>query len=1638
MQTVTENFRKKVYSGEALYHTNLQINEQEVPIEQIASIEIDSPIIDETSESFYLGTFISQSVKIKFKNLDGLDIASNNDVYLEIGEERESYNLLNTQNIEPSTISGLDINLDNTLLSLNGSNSAAGYIVSSNTDTGIILNEGNYLLSVTILAGDVNFGSSNTVVYIKNYNTNTTLGSASIKSAYNNENKIQVSGTIVINEPTNIGFEIYTNGVVEYNGLKVGIQLQEGTEVKSYEQYGTVTEYIPIGRYLIDDLEEDYFTTCEINCLDYAIKLKPNIDYSPCFTVQNEGDEPTATVQTIFNYICEYFGIEVATDISTLPNINVTVGTYDSSISGKQWISYIAEIMGCNVKFDRYGRLILIPLKHEKAVTINALESAEFTLGEKYEISRVVYFDAVRNFTDGEDLYNTLFIRQDNPFVTDESVIQNINNTLFDYEEASVKSEYIDIDNGNDDIPAKIELYGNTKQETTTGKNIFNIIKWYNKNINHSWNGNGTFYITNDRKIISNVPPREDYYSWLPHISATPTEVQAQTIIKNGIIVEPNTQYTISFINENEVRCEYLLIEYDEEGKVIRYWGNGVNTDRKRINTWRTHQRAKYLWVRFDNESYQIGNPQSLVLSNLQIEKNSQATEYEDFTYGASPNPDYSQPIKTITGELTLDINTEEKKINFGKNLFDKNNAYILSAYFNSSNTTIMNDVNSKMIYLLCEPNTTYTISKILSGRFRASTTNELPAANVTITNYIEKDNDTSITITTYDNAQYLCIFFYNVTADTLTPEEILNTIQIEKNSEPTSYTPFLINKNLVPALSSASANGLVFKELLDGSTNITGYSTASTNKNLIQNLILKAGTYTLSVQLTNIPPSSSSQIILRYQNSNTRLITINLWQTLTGTVTLNEDTEVLLYFYSNAGVTFDTNIKVQLEKGSNVTDFEKYGASIELCKLDNNEDCIKKSSGKNLFDGSSVSGRWNYTVGEEISSNTQAGYRNENAINIEPNTNYTMTGITNITGGYIVETDENNIVLAIDSNRGYKPIGNTANVPFTFTFTSHEQAKYLYWYLPSSSAKKPINLMVEKGSTASEYEPYGTVWYKYKKIGKYILNGNENWQINDNQTLTNTLYFSSNRLDSLIKSDSYTNRLSNYFNAAVGTLWDKDIEGLQLTTSSRNVRVRINKSALSSEDVTGFTTWLSTHNTELYYVLATPTVEVITNETVIQQLENTLNLTLLNGNNVITTTNDVKPDLKLDYIAKNYFKIWSLETKNYGDVSLDAWDIIEYTLGEDEHGNPITYQTYNNNHITYEMNISSVVKTQIPTKQKEITTNIYDNDEEVRVKMIKTLLDYVNAEVILQAEEQREQSRRLTQLRLDLESIQNIFQITGGSNMITNSQFLFDDPEDNNTHLRTYWNFTNNGTNPYQNIGSGFDGSLAGQTTAVAKIKLRDIIASTSSSNIAGLKEGQAYTLNYAYKQDNLTTTNFKLIDSNNNVVTYSILNEETGLYEDKDIDFTYNSEETNYKYETIQFTAPTNTLYLIITTTTTSGDTNSGYFYLYDLMLNSGEKKPWEPAKSEVYSTVLKMSQLGLTVMATGSNIATLINADGFRIYNLNGNALGQEITSFNDKGLTTGIAETKEVHTGKYVLTEIQINNVEHHIEYFKERI
>ena len=186
--------------------------------------------------------------------------------------------------------------------------------------------------------------------------------------------------------------------------------------------------------------------------------------------------------------------------------------------------------------------------------------------------------------------------------------------------------------------------------------------------------------------------------------------------------------------------------------------------------------------------------PQTTI-SEIMLEAGSTPTSFEPYI-GKNPNPRYPQAIRTVTGEQTISINGTDFKINLGKNLFDKDNASIISGYVTPSGT-IVSGVGTRILYIQCKPNTTYTVQKTNSGtnqRFCVFDSALEPDVNVAILHSVGTrgglDTASSYTITTEPTARYLGVFF-RVTATTPSEPDILDTIQIEAGDTPTAYTAY-------------------------------------------------------------------------------------------------------------------------------------------------------------------------------------------------------------------------------------------------------------------------------------------------------------------------------------------------------------------------------------------------------------------------------------------------------------------------------------------------------------------------------------------------------------------------------------------------------------------------------------------------------------------------------------------------------------------------------------------------------------------------------------------------------------------------------------------------------------------------------
>ncbi|MEG1506019.1 MAG: hypothetical protein RR478_00825, partial [Bacilli bacterium] len=271
-----------------------------------------------------------------------------------------------------------------------------------------------------------------------------------IYSGYsNNTAKLSIGGTII---PTsNIKSIKASNPIISKDKMCLGTFISNQLEITFrnmdnvpltgdiYLEIGVKVdnayEYVPIGYFIIDDLKEDYYTTCKITCLDRAVKMKTNVDISKQVPI---------SAKNLLIWLCQKYNIVLGT--YPLINNDVITNMYDSSYSGKKYVSMIAEIMGGFAKFGRDGKLYIIPLKRDSIATINAKKSKSFQKKELYKITRVVYEDAIRKFEYGTPTNNTLYISNDNFFITDTTVIQNIYNAVLNTEIWSLKTEnYADI-----------------------------------------------------------------------------------------------------------------------------------------------------------------------------------------------------------------------------------------------------------------------------------------------------------------------------------------------------------------------------------------------------------------------------------------------------------------------------------------------------------------------------------------------------------------------------------------------------------------------------------------------------------------------------------------------------------------------------------------------------------------------------------------------------------------------------------------------------------------------------------------------------------------------------------------------------------------------------------------------------------------------------------------------------------------------------------------------------------------------------------------------------------------------------------------------------------------------------------------
>ena len=781
--------------------------------------------------------------------------------------------------------------------------------------------------------------------------------------------------------------------------------------------------------------------------------------------------------------------------------------------------------------------------------------NTQYTAGTNIDITNnVVSAPNVYNKTETDGLIDNLEANINEQLEEKDEQIEELQSevdslsTIFNaFPTESGEGESLTLDDTAEVKFKKFDLKGNTSQFTTTGKNLLpNDTETKTRNgITITKNSDGTY-----------------------KINGTATDDFSEAICNNFIPMSGT--WRMLGCPSGGSDSTYMLSAY------VGYWGAGSpNID---IGNGTNITYTGNVKVRFYIKSGTTCN--NLIFKPmLTTDTSTTINDFEPYTGGqASPNPDYPQDIHVVSGDNEIEV--------CGKNLIGLGT--ILHAYRDNSTGKIQLNDNCVGYYFPTSvlPDT-ITFSCVGGNRANISYYNSVPASTVESVDY-SNSNSLPRTISVNKTYAYIFIQFSYNTLD-------VTNIQLEKGSTASTYEPY--QGNTYPI-------NLGVKNLWNSEDMKSGYLPQSgsypttdpsyPNSRYIIVPLMKGQSITTYSEVTY------SAFRIRYIDKDTNLIV--------GTVSVGENNG-----YCNSNATYQSGfangtITATKDVLLGLWDFDGYMSTsgyykitygttlqqispnpIELCKIGNYQDYFGKSDGRNLFDKDNLT----IEIGT-ISATGTFDYSTERLrayyIEVDENTTYTVS--TSNSDLQIVPYFYNSNKTFLSFDNGWK------NFPYTFTTPSN--TKYIALLFKNSNNTPSVgmigNLQLEKGSSVSDYQPYGVgKWYLHKEIGKVVLNGSENWGVG----VYGTNSYNLAKNDMLYTNNNIVVILSNLF---------KGIPYNDRTTGNNIIYPDVNESTIyirntSYTSLADFKTMLGITNLVSYYVLATPTSEGIPTN-LINQLE--------------------------------------------------------------------------------------------------------------------------------------------------------------------------------------------------------------------------------------------------------------------------------------------------------------------------------------------------------------------------------------------------------------------------------------------------
>ena len=203
-----------------------------------------------------------------------------------------------------------------------------------------------------------------------------------------------------------IEFKIYKSQVPEnMNQVKVDYGILINGEY----------EIIPIGIFNVDEWTDNDDNTLTIKCIDNMSKFEFNYDGSKL-------SYPVILLE-ILEDICEKAGVELGS--TSFLNHNTEISVYDNTVTAREYLSYISECAGGFACIGRDGKLYIKNIyKDSQEIPLELF--GEYKWGDKYKVSKVSYENGIESFKFGNETGNNIWLNQENIFIVDEEVVENI------------------------------------------------------------------------------------------------------------------------------------------------------------------------------------------------------------------------------------------------------------------------------------------------------------------------------------------------------------------------------------------------------------------------------------------------------------------------------------------------------------------------------------------------------------------------------------------------------------------------------------------------------------------------------------------------------------------------------------------------------------------------------------------------------------------------------------------------------------------------------------------------------------------------------------------------------------------------------------------------------------------------------------------------------------------------------------------------------------------------------------------------------------------------------------------------------------------------------------------------------------